>query len=828
MIALIVISSSAVILSQQGKVEGKIYDKKSGKGLYDAALRIVGYPQASCTNSNGNFCFNPPAQNITFIASCLGYYSDTISLQSNDQKKFYNIFLTPEPKHSQSSLSLEIFTADEIVNSAISRAEYVKSHLKNYENDIYTRCVIRSNNDLGLAAGSFQVGFNKVKASTDFISHLGDDIPLRIKNIYESKETNYFISPHYYKEIITARNTNSGLPPSMSVLLGGKMFQNFYDNKLDYFDQSLPGPLSYKALSYYHFVLQDTLFMDNHPVYKIFLEPINKKDPGFTGFLYISADTFYLLKVDLSLNRTANIGGAFDNVNISQQWVPFNSDIYLPIDYNINTTVSYLLFASGSYELKSAISNYKINEPIDESIHNNAFLTIVPGCYKRDLSFWQNTQSVPYTTEELELSGKIDSMKSVPRGFLENTYSDVMAAQYDLNNNLFLSGPSGIYQFNHVEGHTLSLSFGSRHLIDNNLETKITVSNGFSDKRVKEKLSAVYYLSDLSTDKFTFNAYNKLATLFYASDSYSSLTSTVLALFSNHDFRNYYYTKGFDLKAEGEVLTFLSLNAGYSSHSDYSAVYHSNFSLFGLGRRNPNTTNNNIFSNSFANNGINPPVYEDYISSLNFGFNFDFRNFVEDNRLRKRDSRGKSYMTFGGGVLISDKKLLKSSIGFTTYNLNMQGELHTFRSASLGFRITSVYSNGPVPFQMQYSLPGNISGLGKNFTFRTIGLSNLFGDQAFTLNLEHNFREEILRLLPGRFFQNMNLQLTTFFNAAWKNMSPKSAAIMPVPFTVLNKPLLEAGFSIGHSIIPVGLEFAWRLTYVDRSSFRIGINTSIL
>ena len=175
--------------------------------------------------------------------------------------------------------------------------------------------------------------------------------------------------------------------------------------------------------------------------------------------------------------------------------------------------------------------------------------------------------------------------------------------------------------------------------------------------------------------------------------------------------------------------------AGYSSHSDYSAIYHSNFSLFGLGRRNPATANNNIFSNSFANMGINPPVYEDYISSLNFGFNFDFRNFVEDNRLRKRDSRGKSYVTFGGGVLISDTKLLKSSIGFTTYNLNMQGELHTFRSASLGFRITGVYSNGPVPFQMQYSLPGNISGVGKNFTFRTIGLSNLFGDQAFTLNL---------------------------------------------------------------------------------------------
>jgi hypothetical protein len=70
--------------------------------------------------------------------------------------------------------------------------------------------------------------------------------------------------------------------------------------------------------------------------------------------------------------------------------------------------------------------------------------------------------------------------------------------------------------------------------------------------------------------------------------------------------------------------------------------------------------------------------------------------------------------------------------------------------------------------------------------------------------------------------------MSSFFNAAWKNMSPKFAAIMPVEFTVLTSPLLETGFSVGYSSLPVNLEFAWRLTQIDRSSFRIGINTSIL
>ncbi|MDR3611365.1 MAG: DUF5686 family protein [Ignavibacteriaceae bacterium] len=829
--ALIVVILTTFSLPQTCRVEGKIYDKTTDKGLYNAAIRIEKYSRVICTNSEGEFGFSYPDSVYTIIASSIGYNSDTISAVINGgEKNVLKIYLS-RSINPRTKISLSpIISATEIMEKAIDCSDIIKSRIANYESDIYSRCIVRSNNDLGLGTGSFQLGINKVSASTDFISHLGDSTPLKIKNIYETIGRSRFNTPNNYREVILARNTNSGMPPSMSVLLGGSMFHNFYEDELNYFDQPIPGPLSRKALSYYHFEMRDTLIMDGNPVYKIFLEPIDKNDPGFTGYIYIKGESYSPVQVDVSLNRAANIGGAFDDVIISQQFLPFGRNLYLPVDYRVYATVSYLLFASGSYEMRSVINNYKINDQKSDSINSDAILTIAPGAYKRDMTFWRSAQTLPYTVEESEAYKSIDSLKSMPRGFWEKTYNNLIAAQYEINNNYSISGPSGIYQFNHVEGHTLYLSAMSHHFFDDDIETKVTVSNGFSDKRVKEKLSMVYYLGDLNSNKISFNAYNRLATLFYTSDSYSSLTSTILALFSNHDIRSYYYTKGLDFKVEGDVLSFLNLNAGYSSHSDYSAVYHTNFSLFGIGnRKNTDTTiNTNSLTNSFINRGINPPIYDAYISSINFGFNFDFRNFIEDNRLRKRESRGKSYLTFGGGILISDKKILKSSTGFTSYNVNLQGEINTFRSASLGFKVTGVYSNGPVPFQMQYALPGNISAAGKSFTFRTVGLSNLFGDQALTINLEHNFREEILRLLPGRFLQNLNLELTTFFNAAWKNMSPKSAAIMPIEYTILNKPLLEAGFSIGHGSIPVSLEFAWRLTYVDKSSFRIGINTIIL
>jgi hypothetical protein len=220
------------------------------------------------------------------------------------------------------------------------------------------------------------------------------------------------------------------------------------------------------------------------------------------------------------------------------------------------------------------------------------------------------------------------------------------------------------------------------------------------------------------------------------------------------------------------------------------------------------------------------PIYEARLNTLSFGVNFDFRDFISENYQRRKVSDGSAFVSFGAGVILSDPKILKSSVGFVSYNFNMLGEINTFNSASMGFKITGVYSDGPVPFQMQYALPGNISATSRSFTFRSVGVSNMFGDQALTLNLEHNFREETARIIPIRFLKN--LRFTTFFNAAWKNMSNKSAAIMPVPYTTLRNPLYETGFSIGYSTIPASIEFAWRLNHIDRSAFRIGINTSIL
>jgi hypothetical protein len=51
----------------------------------------------------------------------------------------------------------------------------------------------------------------------------------------------------------------------------------------------------------------------------------------------------------------------------------------------------------------------------------------------------------------------------------------------------------------------------------------------------------------------------RLNILFGESDNYGELFSTLVTLISKDEFRDYYYSKGFDLELKGEVIPVLNM-----------------------------------------------------------------------------------------------------------------------------------------------------------------------------------------------------------------------------------------------------------------------------
>ena len=711
-------------------------------------------------------------------------------------------------------------SASEIIDQVIAAKEKMFADLSNYKFNAYIRCVIRENNDVGLGAGSIKIDPGLFKESLNLISNIWKTKPMRIDGIDEFVSKGYYKKPDSYREIIEDENSYSRLPRSLEALLGTHRIQNLYDDEISFFDRSFPGPLAKDAPGYYKYSVKDTLWMDRKLIFKIHFEPADRNDPGLVGNLFVQNHSYPVIKIEANLNQAANTGNNFNNISLMQQYIPYQNHFYLPVDYRMSVSSDYIGVVKVQYEYNSLIESYKINYDGTDDEPGDAALSIISENGKNNPSKWSDIRAIPFTQEELIAYEKIDSLRSLPKGFFYKA-AKIISPRYQLGNHFSISGPLGVYQFNHVEGHTISFTAMGNNLFDNSLDMKLTLSNGFADKRFKENVSTIYSLNDAGRIKFSFNLYNKLETLFSSADRYNSITTTIYSLLYSHDFRSYYYTKGFDFRTDAEVSPSIRVYAAYANHVDHSAQTNTTFSILGSRHRNFSSSNNLTFPDS-----VNPPIYDTRLNTVSFGINFDFRDYILENNLIRKESNGHSFVTFGAGMLISEQKYLGSDIGFVSYNANIQGELNTFGTSSLGIAINGIYSKGPVPLQMQYALPGNISATGRDFTFRTLGVGKMFGDQVLTLTLQYNFRKEIYRLLPVSFLRNFSLN--SFFNAAWKNMSARSAAIMPVEFTVLTSPLLETGFSIGYSSLPVNLEFAWRLTHIDRSGFQIGINTSVL
>jgi hypothetical protein len=500
------------------------------------------------------------------------------------------------------------------------------------------------------------------------------------------------------------------------------------------------------------------------------------------------------------------VGGIFDTISIFQQFTSYD-DIYMPVDYRLFAKGNVLGLVDFGFELNTILYDYKINPDLSDDIFNKAIVTVLPDADKKDSLYWTTTQTIPNTIEETTAYERIDSLQKLPFSFWDQ-FSWVSTRTY-FSENFSINGTLNFWRFNRVEGFTPRLGFYFEDYFDQRLNSDIDFAYGFSDKRFKTDFSFEYLLGDYRTTSLTLNAYNTIKILFGNSDEYADLTASLLALLNKEEFRDYYYSAGFDFKIESEVFPVLALSAGFLNKKDKSAQNNTDFSFFKKDREYP----------------INPNIYEATINAVTAGFKLDFRNYIEDGYFRRRAFSGDYYTTFEGDVTHSNKDWLSSDLNFTTYKLYINNFIPTFRSSFINLDLFGMYNVGALPYQDMYALPGNINLLSKSFTFRTLKVNEIFGERVATLNLEYNFRDEIFKLLKVPGFKDWEITLNVFFNSAITEIGDESAALLPVEIKTFDKPFYEIGFGLGQGIIPFQLEFAWKLNYRGSNNFVVSLNT---
>lgn len=785
---------SSQLFSQKFTVTGKVTDQ-SGQPLSFANIRVAGTTNGTSANKNGDYDLRLSSGSHKLIASFIGYISDTIPVEVNKNLAGVDFNL------AQTTISLPEITVtpDEnpavgIIRKAIERKKERNSKINSYEFEAYTKGLIRT--DKEISAGNSSVGLS-----------LGgfDSSEMKITGIIENKSKGYFSKPDNYKEIILARKQSSNFPSTINILTGGRFVQNFYNEEINFLGTNLPGPISDDALDYYDFIIEGNTAIDNFPVYQIYLEPENSSDPGFKGSIFIKDSTFDLIRVELQLNRAANTGGLFDSVFVFQQFSSYDK-IYMPADYRLFAKANYLSLVRFGFDLNTILFDYIINPQIDERKFDKAVVTVLPDADDKDSIYWHNIQSIPNTDEEIAAYNRIDSISSIPVTFWDRF--SFLASRLQLSKYLSVTGPAGLYHFNRVEGHALDFGFYLNDALNRRLNSSLDLSYGFADEKLKIDFNAGYRIGDYRTYKLSLNVFDRVNLLFAGGNYYNELSATLLALIGKYEYRNYYYSSGFDFEASGEVIPILNLRAGFENYTDRSAAVNTGFSFFNKEKIYP----------------PNPPVYETKINALTFGFTFDFRNYIEDGLFRRRIAGNKFSIIFGGNFTLADN-FIKSGLDFKKYEMFFYGRLNSTRSTYLSYRFYGMHTEGYLPYQRLYAMPGNIDLVAKNNTFRTLEVNEIAGDRAASLFLNYEWQDEFFRMLHIPVLKDADLIFTTFLNIAYAETGAKSSSILIAPVKSLPHPFYEAGFGISHALIPLKLEFAWKLNYRGENNFRVGINT---
>ncbi|MCW8818439.1 MAG: DUF5686 and carboxypeptidase regulatory-like domain-containing protein [Ignavibacteriaceae bacterium] len=787
----------SLIYSQTLSLSGGISDSQSGNALPYANVRVLNTTLGTAANINGEFELKLARGSYTLVASYIGYYSDTATVELSSNLRGVNFSLT---KTDILLPEIVILPGENpalaVIRKAIEKKKERNKKLNTYEFEAYTKGLIRTTDEISARGRTVSAGVGAGEDSAD----------LKITGILENQSKGYFKKPDQFKETIIARKQSANFPPTINTITGGRLIQNFYEDNIAFFGGDLPGPISEDALDYYYYYIDKVVLKNNRKVFKLFMKPKSSDDPGFIGSIFINDSTFELIQVELELNRAANPGGIFDTISIFQQFTSYD-DIYMPADYRLFAKGNFLGLARFGFELNTILYDYKINPELSEDIFTKAIVTVVPDADKKDSLYWTSTQTIPNTNEEDKAYKRIDSLRNVPVTFWDQ-FSWLSTRTY-FSENFAINGTLNLWRFNSVEGFTPRLGFYFEDDLDQRLNSSVDLAYGFSDKRFKTDFAFEYLLGDYRTTSINFNAYNSIKILFGSSDEYADLTASLLALLNKEEFRNYYYSAGFDFKVESEVFPVLALSAGFLNRKDKSAQNNTDFAFFRKDKE----------------YHVNPLIYETSINAITAGFKLDFRDYIEDGYFRRRTSLGKSYTNFSGDVTYSNSDWLGSDLEFTTYRLYIDNFTRTFRSAFLNIKLFGMYNFGALPYQDMYALPGNINLLSKSFTFRTLRVNEIFGERVATLNLEYNLRDELFKLLRIPGFKDWEITLNLFYNSAVTEIGDESASLLPVKIETFNKPFYEIGFGLGQGIIPLELEFAWKLNYRGSNNFVISLNT---
>ena len=427
MMVVLLVALTQQMMAQQ-KISGRVIDV-DGFAVPYASVQYRGHRIAVSSDGEGRFSIEKH-EGWMLTVSALSYKTQTVKVDANTN--FLEIKLKDDSrrlsevvvKSKRGKYKRKDNPAVELMRRVIAAKK--KTDLANhpyYQYDKYQKITL-SLNDLSKEQleGKF---FSKRQYLLDQVekSPYNGKLTLPVSVDETVSQHIYRKDPKSEKDIIKGQQTNGiGQVIQTGEILSTTMKDVFtdvdiYDDYVRLLQYPFPSPIGRTAISFYHYYIEDTVYVERDLCYHLQFIPANSQDFGFRGELYVTADsTLHVKKCNLYMPHNSDVNWVKD-MKIEQEftrldngeWVLSKDDMVAEI--HTNKVLQDLLVVRNT-----RLTDYSFDELPRVLFKGKAKVRHDIDAMNRDEAYWNKYRQVDLTKRESSMDSFIHRMEN-SKGF---------------------------------------------------------------------------------------------------------------------------------------------------------------------------------------------------------------------------------------------------------------------------------------------------------------------------------------------------------------------------------------------------------------------------
>lgn len=268
---------------------------------------------------------------------------------------------------------------------------------------------------------------------------------------------------------------------------------NIYDDDIRLLQYPFISPISSSdAISFYKFYIMDTTFVEKDKCFHLTFVPNNSQDFGFTGHLYVLADSSYTVK-KCTMNLPKKSGVNFvDNMDIIQEFeqLPDGEWVLKTDDMIVEMTLMKIM---QGFQIRrtTRYSDYAFDELPQLLFKRKGAEIKEADAMMRGDDFWNQYRSVPLTQTESSMDVLVKRLEQMPgfkyvifvlKAFIENF---VETGTKDHPSKVDIGPVNTMISNNYIDGLRLRMSAQTTANLNPHLFFKGYYAYGFKDHRSK-------------------------------------------------------------------------------------------------------------------------------------------------------------------------------------------------------------------------------------------------------------------------------------------------------------------------------------------------------